>query len=148
MELQSGTEATTQFQKIVDNRGVAPASIYWPLSHLGLARAYAVTGESDKSLAQYREFLALWKNADPDLPLLEKAKVEYTALSRRGVGDADPNEPAGALYGFLPKNRLSARISLSKSICICPESESDEESAVSAFFGELRIPRVARNDNQ
>jgi tetratricopeptide (TPR) repeat protein len=71
MELQSGKEAATQFQKIVDNRGVVPASIYWPLAHLGLARAYAVTGESHKSLAQYREFLALWKNADPDLPLLD-----------------------------------------------------------------------------
>jgi DNA-binding winged helix-turn-helix (wHTH) protein/tetratricopeptide (TPR) repeat protein len=91
MELQSGKEAATQFQKIVDNRGVVPASIYWPLAHLELARAYAVTGESDKSLAEYREFLALWRNADPDLPLLKKAKAEYATLSKRGVGHAGPN---------------------------------------------------------
>ena len=51
------------------------------LARLGLARAYAATGEKDKSLAQYQEFLALWKNADPDLRILHEAKSEYAKLS-------------------------------------------------------------------
>ena len=46
-----------------------------------LARAYAVAGDKDKSLAEYREFLALWKNADPDVRILREAKTEYTKLN-------------------------------------------------------------------
>ena len=84
LELQSGKEAATQFQKILNNRGTVPTSIYWPLAHLGLARAYAQTGDTEKSLAQYREFLELWKNADPDLRILKKAKAEYATLSKSG----------------------------------------------------------------
>jgi DNA-binding winged helix-turn-helix (wHTH) protein/tetratricopeptide (TPR) repeat protein len=83
LELKSGNEAAAQFQKIVDNRGVVTTDSYWPLAHLGLARAYARTGDTEKSLAQYREFLELWKNADPDLRILNQAKAEYATLSRR-----------------------------------------------------------------
>jgi DNA-binding winged helix-turn-helix (wHTH) protein/tetratricopeptide (TPR) repeat protein len=80
LELKSGQEAAAQFQRIVDNRGVVTTDCYWPLAHLGLARAYAQNGDSEKSLAQYREFLTLWKNADPDLRILRQAKDEYTKL--------------------------------------------------------------------
>jgi eukaryotic-like serine/threonine-protein kinase len=80
LELKSGQEAAAQFQRIVDNRGVVTTDCYWPLAHLGLARAYAQTGDTEKSLAQYREFLTLWKNADPDLRILRQAKDEYTKL--------------------------------------------------------------------
>ena len=80
LELKSGKEAAAQFQKILDNRGVVMTDIYWPLAHLGLARAYAQIGETEKSLAQYREFLTLWKNADPDLRILREAKAEYAKL--------------------------------------------------------------------
>jgi len=83
LELRSGKEAAAQFQKIVDNRGVVTTDSYWPLAHLGLARAYAQTGDTEKSLTQYREFLELWKNADPDLRILKQAKAEYATLSRR-----------------------------------------------------------------
>jgi tetratricopeptide (TPR) repeat protein len=83
LELKSGKEAAAQFQKIVDNRGVVITDSYWPLAHLGLARAYAETGDTEKSLGQYREFLELWKNADPDLRILRQAKAEYATLSRR-----------------------------------------------------------------
>jgi predicted Zn-dependent protease len=83
LELKSGKEAAEQFQKILDNRGVVAVDIYWPLAHLGLARAYVMTGNTDKSLTLYREFLALWKSADPDLRLLKQAKREYATLSKR-----------------------------------------------------------------
>ena len=83
LELQSEKEAATQFQKILNNRGTVPTSIYWPLAHIGLARAYAQTGDTEKSLAEYREFLELWKNADPDLRILKQAKAEYATLSKR-----------------------------------------------------------------
>ena len=81
LELQSGKKAAAQFQKILDNRGVVPVDIYWPLARLGRARAYAQTGDTEKSLAQYREVLAYWKNADSDLRPLIEAKAEYKKLS-------------------------------------------------------------------
>lgn len=80
LELKSGKEAAAQFQKILDNRGVVTTDIYWPLAHLGIARAYAQTGDIEKSLAEYREFLTLWKNADTDLRILKQAKDEYRKL--------------------------------------------------------------------
>ena len=80
LELHSGKEAAAQFQKIIDNPGVVSVGILRVLAHLGLARAYAITGEKDNSLAQYREFLALWKNADPGLRILREAKTEYAKL--------------------------------------------------------------------
>jgi eukaryotic-like serine/threonine-protein kinase len=80
LELKSGQEAAAQFQEILDNRGVVTTDCYWPLAHLGLARAYAQTGDTERSLAQYREFLTLWKNADPDLRILAQAKAEYKRL--------------------------------------------------------------------
>jgi DNA-binding winged helix-turn-helix (wHTH) protein/tetratricopeptide (TPR) repeat protein len=81
LELKSGKEAAAEFQKILDNRGVVIVDIYWPLARLGLARAYAQTGDTEKSLAQYRELLAFWKNADADLRPLKEAKAEYKKLS-------------------------------------------------------------------
>jgi DNA-binding winged helix-turn-helix (wHTH) protein/tetratricopeptide (TPR) repeat protein len=80
LELKSGKEAAAQFQKILDNHGLVIVDIYWPLSHLGLARAYAQTGDREQSLGKYREFLTLWKNADPDLRILREAKAEYAKL--------------------------------------------------------------------
>jgi DNA-binding winged helix-turn-helix (wHTH) protein/tetratricopeptide (TPR) repeat protein len=81
LELKSGKEAAEQFQKILDNRGVVIVDIYWPLARLGLARAYAQTGDTEKSIAEYRELLSFWKNADADLRVLHEAKVEYKKLS-------------------------------------------------------------------
>ncbi len=83
LELKSGKEAAAQFQKILDNRGVVIVDIYWPLARLGLARAYAQTGDTEKSLAQYRELLSFWKNADPDLRILKEAKTEYKKLGEQ-----------------------------------------------------------------
>ena len=79
LQMHAGKEAAAQFQKLLDNRGPTDF-LYWSLAHVGLARAYALTGDKDKSLAAYREFLELWKNADPDVPILKQAQSEYAKL--------------------------------------------------------------------
>jgi eukaryotic-like serine/threonine-protein kinase len=80
LRLKSGTEAAAEFQKILDNRGQAALSVLYPLSHLGLARAAALTGDTSTSRKAYQDFLALWKDADSDLPVLKEAKQEYEKL--------------------------------------------------------------------
>jgi cytochrome c-type biogenesis protein CcmH/NrfG len=50
------------------------------LAHLGLARAYAMQGDAAKAKAAYQDFLTLWKDADPDIPVLIAAKSEYAKL--------------------------------------------------------------------
>jgi hypothetical protein len=51
--------------------------VLYPLAHLGLARAYALQGDPAKARTAYQDFLALWKDADPDIPILKQAKVEF-----------------------------------------------------------------------
>jgi serine/threonine protein kinase/tetratricopeptide (TPR) repeat protein len=80
LKLKSGNDAAAEFQKILDNRGQAPLSALYPLAHLGLARAAALTGDVSKSRKAYQDFLALWKDADSDLPVLQEAKQEYEKL--------------------------------------------------------------------
>ena len=71
----------SEFQKIVDHPGVWPAAVHLPLAHLGVARAAALTRDTAKSRKAYEEFFAIWKNADPDIPILLEAKQEYERLS-------------------------------------------------------------------
>ena len=73
----AGREAMTEFQKILDHRGVVAINPLYPLAHLGLARAAALTGDTAKSRKEYQDFFALWKDADADLPVLIEAKKEY-----------------------------------------------------------------------
>jgi predicted Zn-dependent protease len=73
-------EAEAQFQKLIDNHGSA-VTVYWPLAHLGLARAYAMAGNKEGALETYRNLLALWRDADPDLSILREAKAEYERLN-------------------------------------------------------------------
>ena len=75
-----GTAAAAEFQKIVDNRGAVVNRIFGALAHVALARAYALSGNKEKALAAYQDFLALWKDADPDIPILKQAKAEYAKL--------------------------------------------------------------------
>jgi eukaryotic-like serine/threonine-protein kinase len=75
-----GSDAAAEFQKILDHRGVVQNGPIGALAHLGLARAFALSGDTENSLAQYREFLTLWKDADPDIPILKQAKAEYAKL--------------------------------------------------------------------
>src|ERR1700730_3151093 len=75
-----GSEAATEFQKIIDHRGVVVNAPIGALAHLGLARAYSLQGDNPKARATYQEFLSLWKDADPDVPILKVAKAEYAKL--------------------------------------------------------------------
>jgi eukaryotic-like serine/threonine-protein kinase len=74
---RSATEALAEFQAIIDHRSVSPADILYPLAHLGLARAAALAGDKPKSRRAYQDFFALWKDADPDIPILQQARREY-----------------------------------------------------------------------
>jgi tetratricopeptide (TPR) repeat protein len=76
----AGPEAATEFQKILDRRGVDPFSPLYALARLGLARAAALSGDHARARTSYQDFLALWKDADPDLPILQEARREYEAL--------------------------------------------------------------------
>jgi eukaryotic-like serine/threonine-protein kinase len=75
-----GSAAAVEFQKILDHPGVAQNEPIGALAHLGLARAYALSGENVKSRTAYQNFFALWKDADPDIPILIAAKSEYAKL--------------------------------------------------------------------
>ena len=72
--------AVVEFQKILDHAGVVGNEPIGALAHLGLGRAYALSGDSAKARTAYQDFFALWKNADPDIPILKEAKAEYAKL--------------------------------------------------------------------
>ena len=77
---RNGAAAARQFQKILDHQGWSPLSPLYPLAHLGLARAAMLEGDKSKARKSYQDFLALWKDADADLPILIEAKKEYEKL--------------------------------------------------------------------
>ena len=73
-------QAAEQFRKVLDHPGIVVNSINGPLAHLQLARAQAMMGDKDAARKSYQEFLTLWKNADPDIPIYKQAKAEYAKL--------------------------------------------------------------------
>ena len=75
-----GSEAAAEFQKILDHRGVVLNEPIGALAHLQIGRAYAMQGDTAKAKAAYQDFLTLWKDADPDIPILKQAKAEYAKL--------------------------------------------------------------------
>jgi eukaryotic-like serine/threonine-protein kinase len=75
-----GEKAGAEYQKILDHRGVASTSVLYSLAHLGLGRAYALQGDAAKAKAAYQDFFAIWKDSDPDVPILKTAKEEYAKL--------------------------------------------------------------------
>jgi tetratricopeptide (TPR) repeat protein len=77
---KQGAAAEVEFQKILDHPGVVTNEPIGALAHLGLGRAYALAGDSVKAKTAYQDFLALWKNADPDIPILRQAQAEYAKL--------------------------------------------------------------------
>ena len=77
---RNARDAVTEFQAVLDRRGVSPMGTVWGLSQLGIARAYAISGEKAKARTAYQDFLTLWKDADPDVPILKQAKAEYAKL--------------------------------------------------------------------
>ena len=78
--LREGRAATAEFQKFPDNRSMVINSPLAALARLELARAYVMQGHAAEAKAAYQDFLTLWKNADPDIPILKQAKTEYTKL--------------------------------------------------------------------
>jgi serine/threonine protein kinase len=75
-----GSQAAAEFQKILDHRGLMENFPLGALAHLQLGRAYAMQGDTAKAKAAYQDFLTLWKDADPDIPIFIAAKTEYAKL--------------------------------------------------------------------
>jgi serine/threonine protein kinase/tetratricopeptide (TPR) repeat protein len=76
----NGTAAAAEFQKLLDHRGIVGNFVTGSLAHLQIGRAYAVAGNTAKAKAAYQDFFILWKDADPDIPVLKQAKTEYAKL--------------------------------------------------------------------
>ncbi len=80
LSLHRGKEAATEFQKLLDQRGVVVNCPLGALAHLQLGHAYAMQRDTVRSRAAYQDFFRLWKDADPDIPILKQAKAEYAKL--------------------------------------------------------------------
>jgi hypothetical protein len=78
-----GAEAAAEFQKIVDHRGIVTSDPVGALARLQLGRAFALSGDKTKAKTAYQDFLTLWKDADPDIPILKQAKTEYGIIAAR-----------------------------------------------------------------
>jgi serine/threonine protein kinase/tetratricopeptide (TPR) repeat protein len=77
---RQGKEAAAEFQRIIDHRGIVLNFPLGALARVGLGRAYVLQGDSANARSAYQEFLTLWKDADPDIPILKQAKAEYAKL--------------------------------------------------------------------
>lgn len=75
-----GNESAAEFLKILDHRGIVFNEPIGALAHLGLARAYALQGDTSRARAGYQDFFKLWKDADPDIPVMIAAKSEFAKL--------------------------------------------------------------------
>jgi tetratricopeptide (TPR) repeat protein len=82
LQAHNGTAAAAEFQKLIDHPDALLNAPVIPAAKLGLARAYALVGDKDKSRTAYQDFLGLWKNADPEIPILVQAKAEYAKLQQ------------------------------------------------------------------
>lgn len=89
LQMKRGAEAVAQFRKIIEHKGANWANDwrhpdwgqYYAVSFLGMARGYALAGEGVEARKRYEEFFSLWKDADPDIPILRQARVEYAKLA-------------------------------------------------------------------
>jgi eukaryotic-like serine/threonine-protein kinase len=75
-----GQQAAAEFQKLIDHRNTVQNFVLGALAHLQIARAFALSGDRARTYAAYQDFLTLWKDADPDIPILKQAKAEYAKL--------------------------------------------------------------------
>jgi eukaryotic-like serine/threonine-protein kinase len=83
--LHDGNAAAEEFRKFIDHYGFVTNYPWGALARLGLARAYALEAQTDpaareKARTAYQDFLTLWKDADPDVPIYEQAKAEYAKI--------------------------------------------------------------------
>jgi eukaryotic-like serine/threonine-protein kinase len=81
LDVHAPEAAAREFQKILDHHYVDAVSTLYPLSELGIGRAYAMLGRKAESRKAYEEFFELWKDADKDLPIILKARKEFQALT-------------------------------------------------------------------
>src|SRR5260370_1104750 len=81
LKLNKGAEAAAEFQKILSHRGWSVRGVLYPLAYVGLARGATLQGDTAKARKAYQDFFALWKDADPDNPILIEAKKEYEKLN-------------------------------------------------------------------
>jgi len=82
LQLGDGRSAAAQFQKLIDNRGFTVRHVIGPLARLQLGRAQKMMGDEAAARKSYEAFLDLWKDADPDVPILKQAKAEYAKLRK------------------------------------------------------------------
>jgi tetratricopeptide (TPR) repeat protein len=80
LQMSNGRSAAAEFQKLLDHPAIMGGFVTGALAHLQLGRAQAMMGDKDAARNSYRDFLNLWKNADPDIPVLKQAKAEYAGL--------------------------------------------------------------------
>jgi serine/threonine protein kinase/tetratricopeptide (TPR) repeat protein len=80
LQAKQGTQAVTEFQKLLDHKPALGASPYVSLARLGLARSFALSSDTTKARTAYQDFFTQWKDADPDIPILKEAKTEYAKL--------------------------------------------------------------------
>ena len=81
LKLHDGAKAAVEFQRILDHQGVSATDPAYTLARLNLARAYVLQGDNAKARTAYQDFLAKWKDADPDVPVLKEAQAEYAKLN-------------------------------------------------------------------
>jgi hypothetical protein len=89
LRLKKGAEATAEFQKIVDHKGANWGATwvhpnwgqYYSLSYLGMARGFALAGDTAKAKKAFQDLFELWKDADADIPILKQAKADYAKLN-------------------------------------------------------------------
>jgi tetratricopeptide (TPR) repeat protein len=81
LQSQQAEKAAAEFQKVIDHPGVVLIHVWGALAHLQLARAYAMMRDTDGARKSYQDFLTLWKDADPDIPIYKQAKAEYAKLN-------------------------------------------------------------------
>jgi eukaryotic-like serine/threonine-protein kinase len=87
-------KAAAEFEKLISHRGWFEWEVFTPLAQVGLARAYAMQGDRENSRKAYDAFFATWKDAEPDIPILREAKVEYKNLNATAFPAASaPREP-------------------------------------------------------
>lgn len=78
--LRDGNRAAQEFEKFAAHRGLVGNFSLGALAHLQLGRAYAMAGDNAKAKVAYQDFLNLWKDADPEIPVLKLAKAEYVKI--------------------------------------------------------------------
>jgi eukaryotic-like serine/threonine-protein kinase len=82
LSAHNGTAVAAEFQKLLDHKGIVVNFVTGSLGHLQIGRAHAMADDTAKAKAAYQEFFTLWKDADPDVPILKQAKAEYAKLQK------------------------------------------------------------------